>query len=390
MAYKALILLPLIACLLTWCVFPFTVWIAKRYNIVDNPDARKLQKEPIPVLGGAAVAIGIFIPLIIAAVVFHVPMLIIELVIMVMLLFIGITDDIYGLPAWFRFMVELIFMWFFVWNTQLLLNDFQGLWNLKDLSMYVSLPLSLIAGVGIINAINLIDGVDGYSSGYGIFANLLFAVIFFMVGDTTRGLFSAICVASLLPFLLHNVFGKKSKMFIGDGGSLLIGFIMVCNVFALFSTYSHSGQMLSEHGVGVVAMALAILCIPVFDTLRVMFNRMLHGISPFTPDKTHLHHLYIDMHFSHVGTSMSIIGTNMLIVLIWWLSYKCGASINLQFYIVVALGILATFVYYPVMRICQKHNNKFWQFMLRMGQKTHYEEKGIWLTLQQIVDYGIF
>ncbi len=390
MAYKALILLPLIACLLTWCVFPFTVWIAKRYNIVDNPDARKLQKEPIPVLGGAAVAIGIFIPLIIAAVVFHVPMLIIELVIMVMLLFIGITDDIYGLPAWFRFMVELIFMWFFVWNTQLLLNDFQGLWNMKDLSMYVSLPLSLIAGVGIINAINLIDGVDGYSSGYGIFANLLFAVIFFMVGDTTRGLFSAICVASLLPFLLHNVFGKKSKMFIGDGGSLLIGFIMVCNVFALFSTYSHSGQVLCGHGVGVVAMALAILCIPVFDTLRVMFNRMLHGISPFTPDKTHLHHLYIDMHFSHVGTSMSIIGTNILIVLIWWLSYKCGASINLQFYIVVALGILTTFVYYPVMRICQKRNNKFWQFMLRLGQKTHYEEKGIWLTLQQIVDYGIF
>lgn len=387
---KALILLPLIAFLLTWCVFPFTVWIAKQFNIVDNPEARKLQKEPIPVLGGVAVAVGIFIPLIIAAFVFNVSMLLIEIVIMVMLMFIGITDDIYGLPAWFRFMVELIFMWFFLWNTHLLLDDFQGLWSMPELSVFTALPLSLIAGVGIINAINLIDGVDGYSSGYGIFANLMFVIIFLTVGDATRGLFSAICMASLIPFLLHNVFGKKSKMFIGDGGSLLIGFIMVCNVFALFSTNSHSGQVLHSNGIGVVALALAILCIPVFDTLRVMFSRMIHGISPFTPDKTHLHHLYIDMGFSHVGTSMSIIGTNLLIVLIWYISYICGASVDLQFYIVVALGLLTTFIYYPVLRLCQKRKNKLWLFMNRVGQCTHYEEKGIWLTLQKIVDYGIF
>ena len=384
---QLIIILSLLALVITWCVYPWVLNIAKKHNIMDMPDNRKLQTQPVPVFGGAAVAVGIFIPLLILSYYFHSPFIGYQLVVMLCLMIIGIADDIKGLSATLRFVVELVLVWVLLWRTHLGIDNLHGLFGLPILSTYISLPLSLIAGVGIINSINLIDGVDGYSSGYGIFANSIFAVIFFSMGETISGLFSTICAAALLPFLLHNVFGKTSKMYIGDGGSLLIGFIMVCNVFTLLSQESLSGMLLHNKGIGWVALSLAILCIPVFDTIRVMCARIVQSTSPFLPDKTHLHHLFIDMGFSHAGTSITIILTNAAIVGIWYLSYLLGASINTQFIIVVLLGLLSTFGFYYTLRFCQRHNNSVWQRFCRLGAWTHFEHKGAWVTIQKIMDY---
>jgi UDP-N-acetylmuramyl pentapeptide phosphotransferase/UDP-N-acetylglucosamine-1-phosphate transferase len=388
MTLQDIYLLIIAAFLITLFVFPFAVRIAKRYNIVDNPDARKLQTEPVPVFGGVAVAVGLFIPLIYAASVFHVPALWYEIAVMLCMLVIGVTDDIRGLPAWLRFVVEIFIVWFLLWRTHIVIDNFHGLWHLQQLTVYSSLPLSIIAGVGIINSINLIDGVDGYSSGYGIVTNTLFAVVFFVLGEEVCALFSAVTASALLPFFLHNVFGKSSKMYIGDGGSLLIGMVMVCNIFFLLSDSSTAGELMRQSGIGAVAFALAALCIPVFDTLHVMFARIADGVSPFTPDKTHLHHLFIDMGFSHVGTSITIILINMLIVLLWWLSCLLGLGIDGQFYLVIALGLFFTCGLYYGMRYCQRRNNCIWQTVQRIGKWTHFEQKGAWAVMQKIVDFG--
>jgi hypothetical protein len=177
-------------------------------------------------------------------------------------------------------------------------------------------------------------------------------------------------------------------MYIGDGGSLLIGMVMVCNIFFLLSDSSTAGELMRQSGIGAVAFALAALCIPVFDTLRVMFARIADGVSPFTPDKTHLHHLFIDMGFSHVGTSITIILINMLIVLLWWLSCLLGLGIDGQFYLVIALGLFFTCGLYYGMRYCQRRNNCIWQKVQRIGKWTHFEQKGAWAVMQKIVDFG--
>lgn len=381
-----IILLTLCAFLLTSIAFPFALRLARRYRIVDQPNERKLQQQPIPVFGGVAVAIG-FLPLIYAAFHYHVPALWWEIGVMCCLLVIGVVDDIRGLSAWFRFIVELFLVWILLWRTHIVIDNFHGLWDIKQLSTYSSLPLSLIAGVGIVNAINLIDGVDGYSSGYGIVANTIFAVVFYVFDAPVYALFSLVAAAALLPFFLHNVFGKTSKMFIGDGGSLLIGMVMVCDVLALLSNQSEVGYQMQQRDMGVVALALAVLCVPVFDTLRVMFARMAKGISPFTPDKTHLHHLFIDLGFSHVGTSITIILVNLVIVLLWWLSYWAGASIDVQFYLVILLGLLTTFGFYYWMRWCERRQNGIWKLMRHIGRWTHFEQNGAWLTIQHIMDH---
>ena len=385
-----IVILTLAAFIISAGIYPLFVKIAKRHGVYDTPDSRKLQKAPVPVLGGVVVAIGIFVPLMVAVFVYDLPNLRTSLFVMAALVTIGVIDDICNLSAVLRFCMEFVIIGFLCIYTGLAIKEFFGLFGIGTLNNYIAIPLSLVAGVGIINAINLIDGVDGYSSGYGILANTFFAIIFFSVHEQVWGLFSIICAAALLPFFLHNVFGKKSKMYIGDGGSLLIGCIMVLDVFSLLRAGSFSGTILASMGVSVVALSLAVLCIPVFDTLRVMFTRILHKTSPFKPDRTHLHHLFIDMGFSHVGTALSILISNLLVIMLWWLSYRLGMPLEVQFSIVVLLGFLMTFVYYPVMRRGQRKNNAVWRFMQAVGKHTHFENNRTWQYIQKIVDYGPF
>jgi len=382
-------ILTLMAFLLTWIVFPLMLHIAKKYNIVDNPNARKLQKTPIPVLGGVAVAIGMFVPLICAATYFSFENLWYVVGAMLVLVVIGVTDDIKNLPAWLRFMLEVVLVWLLLWCTDTMIDDLHGLWGLRHISIMMALPFSIVAGVGIINSINLIDGVDGYSSGYGIIANILFSIFFFHLHEDLLALFSLISVAALIPFFCHNVFGKTSKMFIGDGGSLLIGMVMAYDVFCILSQYTQ-GDLFEGRGFGFVAFALAVLCVPVFDTIRVMFTRICHGVSPFTPDKTHFHHLFIDYGFSHAGTTSVILTINLFVVALWWLVYHLGASIDLQFYFVLISSTFATVGVYHSLRYCERKQNKTYHFMKRFGEWTHFEQKGVYIFLQKTVDYNPF
>lgn len=371
-------------------VFPLALRYAKRHNIVDNPDARKLQKVPVPVFGGIVVLTGIIIPLLIAARYYHFTDFWYIVFSICLLWLIGVTDDIRGLSPTIRFLIELTLIWVLMWHPMSgdngpMIQNLMGLWGRDFISPYTAIPLTLITGVGIINSINLIDGVDGYSSGYGIVANGLFAAVFLLSGHTPQALFALVSVAALIPFYIHNVFGSKSKMFLGDGGSLVIGMIMACHVFALLDTDAPT-VVLRDYGISLPALALAILSIPVFDTLRVMCARIIQGHSPFLPDKTHLHHLYIDLGFSHVGTSTAIILTNILIVGVWYVSYLLGASITLQFYIVILSGLIAVPGFYYHMRHAMQTHSPICRLYECLGRASHIERKHIWAWLQRFAD----
>ena len=108
--------------------------------------------------------------------------------------------------------------------------------------------------------------------------------------------------------------------------------------------------------------------------------------SPFHPDKTHLHHMFIDLGFSHIGTTISILSLNFLIVAAWYASYKLGASVDAQLYIVVALSLLATFVFYSFAKRQIAKEGKCLKFFKRIAKALHIEKKGIWYILQRIMD----
>ncbi len=368
-------------------VFPKVLRIAKNKNIVDNPDARKLQRVPIPVLGGMVVMFGILVSLCVCHLFVDSSSLFTIVLAMGIMLYVGTMDDILDLSSVGRFFLEILVALMIIYTCEYSIDSFHGLWGVGSLSPYLSVPLSVVTIVGVVNAINLIDGVDGYSSGYGIMACLIFGVLFYIVGDMSMMMLAVVCGASLIPFFLHNVFGRSSKMFIGDGGTLLLGCVM--SVFVLNMLKSDSLCVkYSSWGIGLVPLTLSILCVPVFDTVRVMVMRILRGTSPFHADKTHLHHLFIELGFSHIGTTVSILTLNCLVILGGYISYKCGASVDVQLYVVVALSLLVTVGVYYGMRFCGKRGWALYRLMQRFGKTTHIERKGIFLWMQKLVDQG--
>ena len=373
------------ALLLVGWIHPRLVKIALLKNIVDNPDARKLQRTPVPVLGGVAVFFGVVIAIGCMSSVVDCSGLPVVIMAMMAMLYTGTMDDILSLSPGLRFVIEIVVVLLLILVGGYCIDDFHGLWNIGRFSYWCAVPLTVVAAVGIINAINLVDGVNGLSSGYCIMACLIFGTLFFLAGEAPMTILAAVSVGALIPFFLHNVFGKTSKMFIGDGGTLVMGVVMSVFVIAILQNGSRVAAYVNPN-VGLVPFTLAVLSVPVFDTLRVMSTRILKGTSPFRPDKTHLHHMFIDLGCSHVATTLAILGVNMFVVLCWWALEASGFSIAVQLYAVIAVSLLVTSGLYHFMQwhICR--DTRFMRAMRRLGYKTHISRTGIFFWLQQVMD----
>ena len=392
------ILVFVVSMVVSMVAYPRVLQFAKSHDIVDNPNARKLQRMPVPVMGGLVVFMGIICGCLVLQAFINEPLIQWGLTGMSLMLVIGMWDDIKSLSAAFRSLFEVVLVAVFMWQTGIYIDSFHGLWGVYQLELWVSILLSLVVGVGLINVMNLIDGVDGYSSGYGITACICFGVLFASVWSNVMVCMALIVAGALLPFFMHNVFGVRSKMFIGDGGSLMLGMLMVLFVFYSLSTRSHCASLEAE-GVGLIALALSVVCIPWFDTMRVMVMRILRGNAPFKPDKTHMHHLFIDMGFSHLGAAVSILLMNLMVVLAWLLSWQLGASIDVQTYVVVALGALLTFGFYKLMKYNQNsgpldeegypQGTALWHFFCKLGWYSHREKGRVWKALRRLMDSGL-
>lgn len=369
----------------TLWMHPKILKIAILKNLVDNPDARKLQRNPVPVMGGIAVFFGIAIGLCSSQAMFSSASTFMLISAMLVMLYVGTIDDIIDLSPTIRFAIEIIVIAWLMYASSSSINCFWGLWGVSTIPQWVAYALTIFASVGIINAINLIDGVNGLSSGFCFMSSVLFAIFFYTTGDQVMTTLALSAAGAIIPFFLHNVFGQSTKMFIGDGGTLVIGTMMAMFVMNILDT-NYGSTVLAAKGMGLIPFTLAVLSIPVFDTLRVMSTRILNKKSPFHPDKTHLHHMFIDLGFSHIGTTISILTLNFLIVAIWFLSYKSGASIDVQLYIVVAISILSTFVLYWFTKRQIERDGKCLKFFKAISKALHIEKKGIWHTVQRIID----
>lgn len=375
----------LMAFISTWIVYVVILTIALRYNIVDQPNARKLQRRPIPVLGGLTVFFGITVGIFGAIFIMGYSDLLPMYAALVIMLVVGVSDDIYDLSPTLRFVIEIAVSLYFIYMCGFSLNDFHGLWGFHKIPDWLAIPLTIVSVVGIINAMNLIDGVDGYSSGFSTLASILFSIIFLMSGYYSLAVLALVTAGAAMSFFLHNVFGKLSKMFIGDGGALMLGVVMTIYVLCILKDDSPC-EVLMRNNMGLIPCTLATLAVPVFDTLRVMTTRIIKGHSPFRPDKTHLHHLFIEAGFSHIGTTLCILALNMLAWTCWFISYLLGASIDLQLYITLILSVLVTFGFYRFMQRQRKNDTSIYHKFQNLGQKTHIERNNLWQTMRNITD----
>lgn len=386
------IMMCFVAFVVSYGFYPLVLRMARVWKIYDNPGERKLQKQPVPVFGGMVVFVSICAASLVASTIFFDAKMLWILPTMAVLFVVGVADDKFSLSPYFRLFFEIGVVSAMVFVNGNYIDNLNGIWGVWTVNDWIAIPFSIFAGVGIINAINLIDGVDGYSSGYGMMVFLMMSAVFYLSDIVNLSVLSLICVGALLPFFLHNVFGAKTKMFIGDGGALMIGMLITIFCFSILKQQSFCFEtLLVKHNVGLIPMTLSFLSIAVFDTLRVMLCRIIRGVSPFHADKSHMHHLFIGLGFSHFGTTFTLLTLNSLIVLFWLLSCLCGASVEWQLYIVVFFSLFNTFGIYSIACRSQRVNGLLCRWLRTMGKRTkRWEENAFWYWMNKLVDGDLF
>ena len=328
--------------------------IAKARNLTDKPGERKLQRHPVPMLGGIAVFMGVICGLGMACTMADLTLVFPIVMMMATMLYIGALDDLTGLSPLFRIVMEIFAVLVLIYGSGMCIDNFNGLWGIYQIPWTIAVPLTVFAGVGIINSINMIDGINGLSSGLCIACSLYFGANYF-----------------------H--FGSKSRMFIGDAGTMMMGILLTWFVIRYLSFYGVERGL--PGGLCPIANSVSILSVPVFDTLRVMTMRMIQGRSPFSPDRTHLHHAFVDCGFSHVFTAISEILISLVVFLTSNVAYWLVFSAEIQLYLVILAGAIFVWGTYFVLLVL-KGSRGFKFFALR----THFEHKGWWLVYQNWLD----
>ncbi len=354
-----------LSCALVIISIPAIVRVVKAKNLYDQPDARKVHRRVIPTMGGIAIFIGISISALILSTGYPILNERIIFAAMIQLLFIGIKDDIMLISPRTKFIIQFLAAAALVIVGDYRITNMHGLLGISELSYIVSISLSILVVITFLNAYNLIDGVDGLAAGLGILGSLFFGIWFFLNGYFFMAILSASLVGSLLGFLRYNLFGKRYKIFMGDTGSLLVGLLMVVQVIDFIEFNLDS--TLPYYIMSSPSVALAFVIIPLIDTLRVFTIRIVKGMSPFYPDKNHIHHCLLRIFNRHYKVTLMILFVNVLIITATVLLCTRVSVFYYLFLIVVLMGIAASFLPGIVLAYRRKKHGILW-FRSKLNQ----------------------
>ena len=256
---------------------------------------------------------------------------------LIVLYFIGIRDDLIGSGYKVKFFIQVLCSIFLV-VSGVCINDFHGLFGFSHIPPEFGYPLTVLIIVLIINAINLIDGIDGLASGLSIIAFAILTYFYCEKGYLPFALIAISSLGCLCAFFYYNVFGKgnirKRKIFMGDTGSLTIGMVLAYLLIRYVVQPVEPCPMLSCNPM----IIFSIIIIPCFDAIIVPFGRIVRGMAPFKPDKTHLHHKFIGIGFSARLTLITILALSaayiiMNFLLIHFIQITWILSIDIVLYL---------------------------------------------------------
>lgn len=296
---------------MTYIVIPSIIRVSREKGLFDNPERRKAHTSAIPTLGGAAVFLGMILPTALfgdTSFEHEFKYMIIGLLI---LFFIGIKDDILVISAKKKLIAEIFAIAIVVVLGNIRVTNFHGFLGIEELPYFVSIGFTVFMFIVIINGFNLIDGIDGLASGIGILTILSFGIWFILIGHNPYAAFCFSTVGALLAFFRYNVFSERNKIFLGDTGSLIIG--LITSIFTVRFLESSLTESFGSIYLSAPAIAIGLLIVPLIDTLRVFTLRLAGGISPFKPDRFHIHHRLLELDVSHLHSTLIILGFNLLI-----------------------------------------------------------------------------
>lgn len=295
---------------ITWYTIPSIVHTSRLKNLCANINGRTSHKNIIPNLGGISVFAGFVLSTVIFAGTYfklELPYIISGLII---ILFLGIKDDILIIDPLKKLAGQIIAAAIVAVLADIRINNFYGLFGIFQIPYIVSILLTIFVFLVIVNGFNLIDGIDGLATGTGILTSSVFGTWFWITGNIGYTVLSFSFAGSLLAFFHFNVFSKKNKIFLGDTGSMIMGFIMgvlVCRFLQL--DLLASGVQYIQSAPAVV---IGILIVPLFDTLRVFTLRIVQGKSPFVADNQHIHHRLLQLGITHLQATLILMSANLI------------------------------------------------------------------------------
>lgn len=340
----------ILALMITWVSIPTIVKISKYKRYYNTPNGRTSHFDDTPNLGGLAVFAGFTLSVIIFS--FQPESAVIKFIMggLVVLFFIGLKDDILIIDPMKKLLGQIGASLLIVWIGGIRVTNFHQALGIGEIPALISILFTLFMFIVIINGFNLIDGIDGLASAVGFFISVFYSIWFILTGHITYGVLSVSLGGALLAFFRFNVFSSKNKIFLGDTGSMLTGFVIaVLTVqfleFELIAPLKYRSE-------SAPALAIGLLIVPLFDTLRAFVLRLWNGKSPFKADRNHIHHVLLRLGFSHLNVTIIIILFNLLFVILALLLQNIG---NVKLTILMIL--LASSLCY-ILDMVQHHRRK--------------------------------
>lgn len=310
-------------------------WSAK-LRLVDMPNERKLHRKPIPSIGGLVMMLSLVITFFVYAPLQQMMEQYWPLAILMLLLTAtGVLDDRLNLPAMLRLFIQMGSAFIMAYQ-DVRLHHLHGFLGVQEIPVVWQYILTIVIVTGVTNAFNLIDGIDGLAGGIALVNMLVFAVLFYVVGASEWLLLLMPFASVLTVFIKYN--WRPARVFMGDGGSLVLGFLFsVLGIEALQKSFANTPDL---SGTVLVTVTATMMLVAV-DTLRVFYTRIKKGKSPFSADKNHLHHLFIRQHLSHVQATGRVVKCHTLLIAIsLLLSSFLSVTVVILFQIVLVVGYI--------------------------------------------------
>ena len=328
------------AFVITYVAIPKVMFFAEKLRLFDEAGIRASHKGSVPIFGGIAIFSGIIFSLLFWADIENIQFILVSILIV---FFVGVIDDLLVLSPTKKIVGQIISVLILVFLQELQIDNMHGVLGIYELPDWVSVLFTIFVVIVITNGFNLIDGVDGLAGGIGIIASFAFGIIALFMSDIPgqgdMAIIAFTLMGALLGFLKYNF--HPAKIFMGDTGSLVVGIIL--SVLAINSIrYGLVTDTIKLPNKGPL-LAIVILAIPLFDSLRVFVARVIKGRHPLSPGRGHIHHALLNLGFGHKYTSLALYFFSLVLILFSYFLLE----LNINMSILILAGISFILLYIP-------------------------------------------
>lgn len=354
--------------LVSYLVLPGIIYVVKYRNLMDNPNERSSHSDRTPTMGGIAFYVSIIFTIFFIRFYDSDYMAINMVSGISMMFFLGLKDDLAGVNPSTKIIGQILGTLILFFGTGLHIRSLDNFLFINEIPFWFSIIFSCFIVMTIVNSFNLIDGINGSAAMVGIVIFACFSYIFYLSDNNYYLLFSILCIGFLLAFLRYNLSSKK-KIFMGDTGSMVVGFIIGVLALKYLSLDPFELKKAHINPESKMWVLLAIVFIPFFDTTRVFIARTIRHGKPFKADRNHIHHVIIDyVGLTHGKASLLLAFINLIIfAIILYFNTLFPSTYIFVCLFFIFIGLVLILFYFNKNYITRKNKQKIRKILNKSG-----------------------